>query len=392
MSKQTIPQQTPSDKNLASAVSPIPSTSGVSLPAVPVLQLAHNGKRTIAEVPELVENLTEMGVLATDEQRNLLIRILAMNRNFEEYDIIPILMGEAELGPDTAPKIEKKRELEGSSSDEKEPSDSDEYDFLSAAKTVETKSPPLRLKPSGAGTGRANKDRIEVEFPPRTQAVILWAGSALTDHRIGPLRDAYKKLYPGQPLRGQGEMDAEARELEEKIVFDGLRLNKFEIQQALEQESIHTEVIFTVCRKLLALGLEPVVIRPPDSSLIDPGAIQHLPWAPLGAKIDLPPTHNTILITVGHGSSAGETNIPSATLADFTKITGLLKTSGVESVVLYIPLQCYPQQAVDKGRSAGVSSVSINSRERSDDGEMKRWIEANLQQEIIQWALSKVKK
>jgi len=109
MPRQTVPQQTFSDKGqVPAAATPAATSSGVSLPAVPVFQLAYNGKKKIAEVPDLVEDLEAMGFLTDDRQRGLLGQILAMNKNFELSDIIPILSGEKGLGPDTAPSLESK--------------------------------------------------------------------------------------------------------------------------------------------------------------------------------------------------------------------------------------------------------------------------------------------
>jgi len=351
------------------------SKEGIALPAVPVFQLAHNGKKTMAEVPGLVTNLQEMGFLADDEQRNQLVRMLAMNKNFEESDIIAVFMGDAKLGSaDIAPAMEsKEKKRKQEDSDLEEGSDFD-------------------VKPFAAAAGLAREERIEVKFPPRTRAILVWAGSALTEFQLAPIRHAYISAYGDRPLKGQGEMDEEAGLIEKTAKFELLPVSKGAIQQALEQEFIHAEVVNTICKKLDAVGLVPTVIRPPDSSLIRPKALSGVPWLPLGSKIDLSETANSILITVGHGGPGGHTNFPGQGLLDYTKIRALLGIPDIGSAVLYIPLQCFPQKAVRAGKAGGAYSVSIFNEEKSDDGEMKDWIEAHLKSEIIQWAESRVGK
>ena len=241
----------------------------------------------------------------------------------------------------------------------------------------------------------------EQEPPPLadTAAVIIWAGTQLTSFQIARLQDVYARL--GIPVR-HGLTDALAQALCNQVTLDNepavnQQFKNFmggadAVQQALDQELIHAEVIGTCEAMLSRIAAQVTVYRPADALFIR-FELQHLPghWRIYGPADDqqlisqaLDASKKTILLTIGHGDPYGRTNFPSRGLKSQPEIAGLLGPVSISPTTYRIPLQCYPQKAVTTWEGKG-GAASIPNDGPSHDNEMKAWIRDHLENTLRQW-------
>ncbi|ONI81478.1 hypothetical protein ALI144C_19315 [Actinosynnema sp. ALI-1.44] len=234
--------------------------------------------------------------------------------------------------------------------------------------------------------------------------VVVWAGSNLTDFQISKLRH----VYESKRLSGfDDDTERLAREMFDRVRLDDadheneIMKNAFGVsgvQQAMDQEMIHAEVTSTVQMILLSRFEDVVVFRPDDGLFLRRAkADVEEAWMPFndlaqvrdGLRDSGAANRPVVLVTIGHGGPQGHTHFPAKGMLTQQQISSGLAVP-TDANTLYIPLQCYPQKAVEQWRQLGGKSVSINNTGRSDDSEMKQWIHDRLETDIAKWSSNKL--
>ncbi|HET7016877.1 MAG TPA: hypothetical protein VFI65_23340 [Streptosporangiaceae bacterium] len=230
-------------------------------------------------------------------------------------------------------------------------------------------------------------------------AVIIWAGTQLTNYQIGCLRAVYTGLS-GQVQHGP--TDALAQTLCNQVTLDGdpdvnAQMKGFmggpdAVHQALDQEISHAKATDACLAILGNIAGQVLVYRPPNDCFIR-FDLQQIPgnWQAYGRTendpLIVPPldfSKKIVFVTIGHGDPFGRTNFPLRNLLSQPEIADLLGPGSRGSTVFRIPLQCYPLKAVETWPGQG-GAVSINNHDRSDDIEMTNWIRDNLESTVRQW-------
>lgn len=223
----------------------------------------------------------------------------------------------------------------------------------------------------------------------QTGAVIVWAGGKLKASFVSNLKAEYvKQGSPGEEIPSD--------ELAEKLAGPA-GLPSYLVHQGLDQERIHPQVV----RKVQDI-LDPLVngritvFRPPDTALIQSGTLKlAADWQPYQASAEpravrFPSTARKylIVVSIGHGGDDGTTFFPPVGSVPPGKIAEGLGTPADAAIV--IPLQCFPQKAVDLWRaitviSGNTTSESIPQLAESDDLEMMEWVGSDLNDVILEW-------
>lgn len=240
---------------------------------------------------------------------------------------------------------------------------------------------------------------VENNPQPVVSAFVVWAGSNLTAFQIAGLRALYEQ-------EGFTKYDGDTEVLAGKL-FAALRLDPDEetnaimksfgaggVHQALDQEMIHAEVVSEVQNELVGEGsfADVEVFRPADALFIRQAEVdlqQH--WKSYDGLEEIKQTFGVpspgdrrVVVTIGHGFPTGQTHFPSQGLLTQKEISEALGCAP-DKGTYYIPLQCYPSVAMQNWRDLGGDSVSIANQGRSDDGEMRRWVEKSLAKSVHSW-------
>ncbi len=247
----------------------------------------------------------------------------------------------------------------------------------------------------------ANDLEIEQGPQPRadTLAVIIWAGTQLTGFQIARLRDVYTGL--GAEVK-HGFTEPLSRILCDRVTLDpehkvneqmkGFMGGGNGVHQALDQELSHAKATSQCVDILSGIAGEVLVYRPIDDFFIR-FDLQQIPgnWRPYGPTqaepLIAPPldaSKKIILLTIGHGHPQGHTSFPGRGLKSQPEIADMLGQTSRQPTVFRIPLQCYPQAAVESWPGQG-GAASIDNPDRSDDNEMENWIRDNLESAVTEW-------
>lgn len=395
--------------------------SGISLPAISsrfpaqqVVQRAYDGSRNMQDkkIKDLLKELGDMFEGLHNERSEEYKKFKKMIEAKSEYDqmeIVNVLLGEATLKEEKEKEKHsgsenEEEEWEGSEEWEDEYQGSDVEDFDDYQETVkESKTGAKKADTEKESSKVEVKDeggKFVIEKPITTdfKAVVLWAGTQLTDFQITGIKGVAKD-HP-DPDIDQGGAEQWSKNVFSKVRFDPDDLiNNFQkdyvkesgVQQAVEQETIHAKQINDIVKILNSLGAQTQVFRPADNLLIrrkNPYIQEN--WIPYAGDFsNIQPFINesakTILVTVGHGSPTGRTNFPEAGMLLQSEIQQKLNLQTGSSAVMYIPLQCYPGIAVREGSKIGWHSKSIPSDQVSSDSEMRQWVERQLLKEVYEW-------
>jgi hypothetical protein len=394
---------------------------GISLPAVPspfpaqqVVQRVYEGSRSMQDkkVKELLKELGEMFEGLHNERSEEYLKFKKMieaGKDYDRMEIINVLLGEATIKEEKEKhnKSEEEEEDLGEGEEDNEEwedveQDSDVEDFDDYLETVKESKPGAKEKEkeSSKEAGKDEGGKFVIEKPITTdfKAVVLWAGTQLTDFQITAIKGAAKG--DADPGIDQGSAEGWSKTTFSKLRFDPDEfINTFHkgnvkesgVQQAVEQETIHAKQVNDIVKILGGLGAHIQVFRPADHLLIRQGNpyIQNnwIPYAGDFSNIQpfIDKNAKTILVTVGHGFPTGRTNFPAQGMLLQSEIQQKLKLPADGNAVMYIPLQCYPGIAVREGSRIGWHSRSIPSDKVSSDGEMRQWVETQLLKEVYQW-------
>ncbi len=238
-------------------------------------------------------------------------------------------------------------------------------------------------------------DELDVIAEPLPAAVVIWAGSLLTSELTGELHAAYQGNFDALKNLDTEIMAGRLAQLVgQSNTWQGLVPVPADVHQALDQEISHAQIMLAM-EEILKLTASPVTVyRPPTTFFIRPEK-QDFPnhWSVYGTGHQpliappIDPAVKTVLITVGHGSSAGRTHFPSAGLQPQTWIRDQVGLTVSIANALCIPLQCFPQAAVHEWTNLGGTSVSINAVGKSDDVGMAQYVNEQLIPQIGTWAI-----
>ncbi|WP_106529691.1 hypothetical protein [Chitinophaga niastensis] len=408
---------TQSDKRSSKAVAENNAGTGISRPAVqPVfspqqqasaIQRMYNKKSDLAdvEIVELKKQLIEFGLSqledadsAMTKQFNELMRDKA--RNYSEVsDIFDRLEKVTEPQEKEGGKIEKplpeekhttadlkkeKKSAHESDDEEYEEDEEDEYNYEDDYYDDETF--------DTAQKSDNEDDKNITEDLKGVKAVVVVIGGKMKASQM----ELVKKVYNGLEKKPTDteELAIAIYNTMEEATARGAYIYPSIIQQTIDQEIIHLDIAALASKKLTSLGAIVQLYRPPDSLLISPvpgelsgSFIAYAPGLENVAQF-ISTSERTIVVTIGHGGDTGGVNFPGIAGSVFPHdIGGRLGLLGRNAnSFLYVPLQCYPQQAVRKARALQWHSVSIVNEDKSDDGELQRWVKGNLKTESKEWA------
>ncbi|MEV4885277.1 hypothetical protein MRBLMN1_003813 [Chitinophaga ginsengisegetis] len=384
-------------------------SGGISLPAVStqfpaqqVVQRVYDGSRSMEDkkVKDLLKDLAEMFEGLNNERSEeykKFKKMIESGRDYDQMEITNVLLGEATIEEEKEKHNSSDEEEEedwGEEGEENEDWQEEEQDFDDYQEPVE------KEKESSKAELKDEGEKFVIEKPITTdfKAVVLWAGTQLTDFQITAIKNA--ATGHSDPGVDQGGAEGWSKTVFSKVQFDQDDLiNNFHkgnvkesgVQQAVEQESIHAKQINDIVKILGALGAHVQVFRPADNLLIrrENPYIQNN-WIPYAGDFSnvqpfIDKSAKTILVTVGHGFPTGRTNFPAQGMLLQSEIQQKLKLRSDGNAVMYIPLQCYPGVAVREGSKIGWHSKSIPSDQVSSDGEMRQWVERQLLKEVYQW-------
>lgn len=227
-----------------------------------------------------------------------------------------------------------------------------------------------------------DEDQVIAALSGQLRSVVVWGGSRLADRQIQELKEFD---IPGLMSANQNSTKAVAQALAEKhgdVSWE-------EVQQALDQElETHPATVRSIVDRLGKLQNKPTVYRPPDDLLLLPAsaAISQdwlpTPRQPLAAAAAQP----TLLISVSHGDDTGKTLMLGHSQPGLQIATHLNLSAANDQAFMYVPLQCYPQQAVKRWEQATrrpAASMPVNTK--SSDGEMQDWVRDQLRKVVIKW-------
>lgn len=396
-------------------------SGGVSLPAVPsqfpaqqVVQRMYDGSRSMQDkkVKDLLKDLGEMFEGLHNERSDeyqKFKKMIESGRDYDQMEITNVLLGEATIKEEKekhnrSDDEEEGWDEEGEEGEENEDWEEEEQDFYDYQEPVEESKTATKgvgkEKESSKAEVKDEGRKFVIEKPITTdfKAVVLWAGTQLTEFQIAAIKNAAKGH--SDPDIDQGGAEGWSKTVFSKVQFDPDEfINTFHkgivkdsgVQQAVEQESIHAKQVNDIVKILGSLGAHVQVFRPADNLLIrrENPYIQNnwIPYAGDFSNIQpfIDKSAKTILVTVGHGFPTGRTNFPAQGMLLQSEIQQKLKLQADGNAVMYIPLQCYPGIAVKEGSKVGWHSRSIPSDQVSSDGEMRQWVEIQLLREVYQW-------
>jgi hypothetical protein len=223
----------------------------------------------------------------------------------------------------------------------------------------------------------------------QTGVVVLWAGGKLSELYVSRLRAAYQAL-------GSPGIDGLTPEVVD-VMARAAGLPRDPVQQALDQERMFPSVARAATGVFDRFVADrTIVYRPPDIALVQAGHLDLPPeWRPYEAsrptrsvRFPTPQRKYLMFLSIGHGGDDGSTY--------FTPVGSLMPVriaEGLETradAFLAMPLQCFPQQAVDVWRTVTVVSddtraESMQFREAVGDVEMLNWVRDKLFDAVVRW-------
>lgn len=223
-------------------------------------------------------------------------------------------------------------------------------------------------------------------------ATIIWTGGNMYKEQLELAREIAPELW-----------DDQNKIIEFIRTSTGSKLQRFRanprsamlfassIQQQHDQEREFKDTVQLAEAQLRAITDAVAVYAPREVFLtavdIPQGWHRFDDLAQIGA-IRPPPGHRQILMTMGHGSQAGETFLPTEKQYEDNKsFMGLNSVLGLpaDKSVLYVPVQCFPNAAVQKGREAGVHAASVQSSETIGNAQLLEWLDLDFLREIDTW-------
>jgi hypothetical protein len=231
-------------------------------------------------------------------------------------------------------------------------------------------------------------------------AIVLWAGSNLSEKQITPLKQLYETArfsnFDNDTDLLAEKLFANVTMSDDPMVDNVLKsCGKSGVHQALDQEVIHANVTADVSGVLFGEVevAEVKIFRPSDRLFLRPKRVafeshwnSYTDLSEVGAALAAEPlgSRRKILITIGHGFNSGETHFPSMGMLNQKAISSVL-TVAADNDTLYVPLQCYPSAAVRAWFALRGRSASIVSADKSSDTEMRNWVTNRLGPTARSW-------
>lgn len=228
-------------------------------------------------------------------------------------------------------------------------------------------------------------------------ATIIWTGGNLTGHQIGPLKKALDQLglkdVPLSSDLAEKLMENVVMDEKDKWANDFLKkmLTANLIQQQLDQEIEFAINVKRVEQLLQSLGAKPIVYRPANKHLLNPFnkeigkswiEVEEISKVPFRDNLD----KKSMLVTMGHGSRHGRTSTGNNGELSQEEIAKLLSIpEKIGSSLFYVPLQCYPSQAVELAKKMGWISASVPSDESIISSDILEWLDEQFIDHVMQW-------